>query len=343
MRILITGGSGFIGSNLANFFLNNGHEVTTFDNLSRKGTNKNLDWLKQIHGDKLKFINGDVRKLEDLTPTTKDVDLILHTAAQVAVTTSILNPLDDFSINAIGTLNVLEAARLSNNNPIIMFTSTNKVYGNNVNLIDLAEKQTQYEFANPSFALGIPESFSTDAHEHTPYGNSKYIADLYVRDYFAVYGLPSVVFRMSCIYGTRQFGNEDQGWVAHFIISNLLGKSLTFYGDGKQVRDILFIDDLVRAFDMASKNINKTKGQAFNMGGGPQNTISLLQLVSMLEQFTGKKINYNIDKWRPFDQKVYISDIRKAKEDFGWEPQISAEQGIKKLHDWVSSNINLFK
>jgi len=231
----------------------------------------------------------------------------------------------------------LESARQNNNDPIIIFCSTNKVYGNNVNIIPITEKDKRYEFSEPQFIDGIPEDFSTDANEHTPYGSSKYAADVFMRDFSAVYGMKTVTFRCSCIYGIRQFGNEDQGWVAHFTISSILKKPIIMYGDGKQVRDILFVDDLVRAFDTASERINKTKGQAFNIGGGPKNTISLLELIYLLEKLTGNKIKFTFDGWRPFDQKVYISDIKKAKKTFGWEPKITKEQGIKKLFDWINS------
>lgn len=342
MRILITGGAGFIGSNLSDFYLKNDHEVIIFDSLARANTEKNLEWLKSNHKKGLSFINGDVRKFDQLKTAVKGIDIIFHTAAQVAVTTSVKNPREDFDINALGTFNVLEAARLSNSNPTIAFTSTNKVYGNNVNIVPLVEKDTRYDFSDPKFLNGISEDFSTGADEHTPYGCSKYIADTYMRDYAAVYGSNTVVFRMSCIYGTRQFGTEDQGWVVHFVISSILSRPLTIYGDGKQVRDILFIQDLVNAFNLGTKNISKTKGNAYNIGGGPDNTISLLELISFLEKITNKKINYEFGDWRPFDQKVYYSNIAKAKKDFGWEPKISKEEGIERLIEWVNSNKQLF-
>jgi CDP-paratose 2-epimerase len=342
MKILITGGAGFVGCNLADYFLKKGSEVVVFDNLSRKGTEKNLKWLKANHKKGLSFIKGDVRNFKSLLKACKDVDAIFHTAAQVAVTTSLKNPREDFEINALGTFNVLEAARKSSSNPILIYTSSNKIYGNNVNKIRLIEKKTRYEFADKKYKNGIPEDFPTDANEHTPYGCSKYAAEIYVRDYGAIYGLRTTTFRMSCIYGLRQFGNEDQGWVAHFIISSVLNKPITIYGDGKQVRDILFIDDLARAFDLACKNVEKTKQQVYNIGGGVKNTISLLELIEFLEKLIGRKIDYRFSDWRPFDQKVYISSIDKAKKDFGWEPKISKEEGIRKLFDWVNENKKLF-
>lgn len=342
MKILVTGGAGFIGSNLSDYYLKKGCEVTIFDNLSRKGTEKNLEWLKSNHKKNLTFIKGDIRDFDSISNVSKNIDMILHTAAQVAVTTSVKNPREDFEINALGTFNVLEAARQNNTDPLIIFCSTNKVYGNNVNAIPLIEKEIRYEFSDPEFADGIPEDFSTDANEHTPYGSSKYAADVFMRDFSAVYGMKTVTFRCSCIYGTRQFGNEDQGWVAYFTISSILNKPITIYGDGKQVRDILFVDDLVRAFDIASENMNKTKGQVFNIGGGPKNTISLLELIGLLEKITKNKIKLSFDDWRPFDQKVYISDIRKAKKTFGWEPKNTKEEGIKKLLEWVNSEKKSF-
>jgi len=342
MRILITGGCGFIGCNLADYFLRKGSEVIVYDNLSRSGTNKNKKWLEDNHKKNLTFIQCDIRDFEGLKDATKDIDTVFHTAAQVAVTTAVKNPKDDFEINALGTFNVLESIRLSNTDPVLVYTSTNKVYGNNVNGIPILEKETRYEFADSNFANGIPETFSTDANEHTPYGSSKYTADLYTRDYYAIYGLRTITFRMSCIYGLRQFGNEEQGWVVHFIISKILGKLITIYGDGKQVRDILFIDDLVNAVESATREINTTKGQAYNIGGGINNSISLRELVSLLGKMGNNKIDCTFDKWRPFDQKVYISDIRKAEKDFDWSPKIDKQSGINILSNWVKNNKNIF-
>ena len=340
MNILITGGAGFIGSNLADYFLRKGDEVTVFDNLSRKGTEKNLEWLRGNHKE-LNFIKGDIRKFDQILSSVKDIDAVFHCCAQTAVTTSIKNPREDFEINALGTFNVLEAVRQSKKNPIIIFCSTNKVYGSNVNKIPLIEKETRYEFADEEYKFGIPESFPTDATKHTPYGCSKYTGDLYVRDYYEIYGLRNVTLRMSCCYGIRQWGTEDQGWLAHFVISSVFGKPLIIFGDGRQVRDVLFIDDLIKAFELAIENINKTKGQVYNIGGGPENTISLLELLSMLNKI-GLKPKYSFDAWRSADQKVYISDIRKAKE-FGWEPKISVKDGVRKLVEWVNTNKNLFQ
>ncbi len=338
-KILITGGAGFVGSNLTDHFLKKGYEVVVFDNLSRSGTEKNIEW-KSNHNTKLEFIKDDIRNFDPLSSATKNVDFIFHTAGQVAVTTSIKNPREDFEINALGSFNVLEAARKANSDPIVVFTSTNKVYGNNVNNIPLTEKETRYEFVDTKYVNGIPEDFPTDADEHTPYGSSKYTADIYVRDFSTIYSLKTVTFRMSCIYGTRQFGNEDQGWVAYFTISSFFNKPIVIYGNGKQVRDVLFIDDLVRAFELACQNTQKTKGKVYNIGGGAKNTMSLLELLKFLETL-GLKPNYTFDDWRPADQKVYISDVSKAIE-FSWEPKISPEEGVKKLLEWVKENKALF-
>jgi len=242
MKILITGGAGFVGTNLTDHFLDKGDEVIVFDNLFRKNVKMNLTWLKKKHEKNLIFVKEDVRDFYKLKKVCKDVDVIFHTAGQVAVTTSVKNPREDFDINALGTFNVLEAARMSNRNPIIIYTSTNKVYGNNVNKIPLTEKETRYEFSDTNFEKGIPEDFSTDADEHTPYGCSKYAGDIYMRDFHEIFGLRTVTMRLSCIYGLHQFGNEDQGWVAHFVISSVFDRPLIIYGDGKQVRDVLFID-----------------------------------------------------------------------------------------------------
>ena len=342
MRIIITGGAGFIGCNLADYYLKKGSEVIIYDNLIRSGAEKNKEWLEEIHKSNLKFINGDIRNFDSLKLAVKDTDAILHTAAQVAVTTAVKNPKEDFDINVLGTFNVLEASRLSNTNPVLLCTSTNKVYGNNVNNVSLNEKEFRYEFSDNNFLNGIPETFSTDANEHTPYGSSKYAADIYVRDYSSVYGLKAVTFRMSCIYGLRQFGNEDQGWIAHLLISSILNRPIVIYGDGKQVRDALFISDLVNATDLAISHISKTKGEAFNIGGGPKNTLSLLELIDIISKKEIGKSDITFDKWRPFDQKVYISDIRKAKEYFNWEPEVTVTEGIDKLVSWIATNKSLF-
>lgn len=356
-KVLIIGGAGFIGINSASYFLSKGCKVIIFDNFSREGSKKNTDWIKKEYkqslrlrlkrslkskvykNKKLIIIKGDVRydsgKLEKLA---QKVDLILHLAGQVAVTTSVENPREDFEINTLGTFNVLEAVRKSGNNPVIIYSSTNKVYGGLEDL-KIVEQKTRYSFKN--LPHGVSEERGTDF--HSPYGCSKGAADQYVRDYSRIYNLNTIVFRQSCIYGPHQFGIEDQGWVAWFIIALSKGKNITIYGDGKQIRDLLYIDDLVRAFDLAAKKIKKTKGQIYNIGGGAKNTISIwLDFKPILEKLIGKKINPKFSDWRPGDQPVFISDVRKAKKDFGWEPKINVKQGIKELYNWVSSNKKLF-
>lgn len=339
-KVFIVGGAGFIGINAAYSFLSKGYKVTIFDNFSREGSKKNLAWIKKEYkNNNFAVVRGDVRyDLKKLEKLVKNTDLVLHLAAQVAVTTSVENPREDFEINALGTFNVLEAVRKSGNNPILIYSSTNKVYGNLENL-KIIEQKTRYNFQNLPY--GISEKEEIDF--HSPYGCSKGAADQYVRDYSRIYGLNTIVFRQSCIYGPRQFGIEDQGWVAWFIIALILGKQITIYGNGKQVRDLLYIEDLIRAYEMAAEKIKKTKGQIYNIGGGKKNTISIwFDFKPILEKFFNRKLNPKFSEWRSGDQPIYISDIRKAKKDFGWEPKINIEQGIKKLYDWVFLNKKLF-
>lgn len=337
-KILVTGGAGFVGSNLVNRLIEQGDEVTIFDNLSRKGTEKNIVWLKEKFGTQLQLIQGDVRNYQQVTDAVKEKEIIFHLAAQVAVTTSLANPREDFEINALGTLNVLEAARLSFPKPIIIFTSTNKVYGG---LEDVAviEQRKRYSFRD--CPQGISENQPLNF--HSPYGCSKGAADQYIRDYARIFGLRTVVFRMSCIYGTRQFGNEDQGWVAHFIIASVLGKPITIYGDGKQVRDILFVEDLVRAFQAAVNKIDITAGQIYNIGGGPDNTVSAwVEFQEYLAELLCRKVPVTFSDWRPGDQKVYVSDTRNAQRSLDWYPQINVKDGIGLLYQWVIQNSYLF-
>lgn len=335
--ILITGGAGFIGCNSAEYFLNKGYDVVVLDNLSRNGSETNLSWLRSKFP-KIKFENVDIRDFEKLSEVFKKYDFtnILHLAAQVAVTTSVINPREDFEINAIGTLNVLEATRLFAPKAKLIFSSTNKVYGGMEDIEEI-ERNGRYEYKD--LPLGIPENRFLDF--HSPYGCSKGSADQYVRDYSRIYGLNTVVFRQSCIYGLRQFGIEDQGWIAWFTIATTFNKPVTVYGDGKQVRDVLFIEDLVKAYDLAFES-SITSGKIYNVGGGSNNTMSLIELIAFLEKFFDKKIKYKFSDWRPGDQKVFVSDINKAKKDFGWEPTITVEQGVKKLFDWIQDNKDLF-
>ena len=336
--ILVTGGAGFVGCNLVDSLLQDGHHVIVFDALTRPGSERNLAWLRARH-QRVEFMRGDVRDFEKLLNVARDADVIYHFAAQVAVTASLLDPANDFEVNALGTFNVLEAGRLSDRRPTIVFTSTNKVYGGLEDII-VIERETRYEFQDLS--QGISESRPLDF--HSPYGCSKGTGDQYVRDYARIYDLPTVVFRMSCIYGPRQFGNEDQGWLAHFIIAAVTGKPLTIYGDGKQVRDVLFVEDLVRALRLAAERIDRTAGEVYNIGGGPRNALAVWQeFGTMLERLCRQQLLVSFSDWRPGDQKCYVSDIRKACRDLGWQPVIDKETGISRLWEWVSANQELFK
>ena len=336
-NILITGGAGFIGSNLAESFLAKGDKVTILDNLCRDGSKINLEWLRSKKGN-LTVVEGDVRNSSDVEKCIADKDLIFHLAAQVAVTTSVTDPRPDFEINALGTFNVLEAMRKINKEATLLYTSTNKVYGEMTEM-GVVEKTTRYDYKN---LTGVSEQQPLDF--HSPYGCSKGSADQYVRDYHRIYGLNTIVFRQSCIYGPRQFGVEDQGWVAWFLIALTQGRKLTVYGDGKQVRDILYVSDLINAYNFAVDNKKVTSGQVYNVGGGRENTISVwYEFGPILEKLFKRKIDVKFSDWRPGDQKVFISDVAKAKKDFGWEPKVSAEQGIKLLFDWIQENKNLFE
>ncbi len=343
--LLVTGGGGFIGSHTVRLFASQGWQVTALDNLSREellGVEsgpipKAYNWERLRKENGVTLVKGDVRHLEGLRSLTKEADAIVHAAAQVAVTTSIEDPRTDFDVNLLGTLNVLEAARLSRAEPRLLFTSTNKVYGGNVNRIPVKERGSRYGYADPRYATGIPTDFPIDSCEHTPYGVSKLAADLYVQDYAHTYGLKTVTFRMSCIYGEGQSGNEDQGWVAHFVLSILRGLPLTIYGDGKQVRDVLHVEDLVRAFQGALESDEALRGGVFNIGGGPENTLSLLELVDLVEGLTEKKASVSFSDWRSGDQKVYISDISAVEGSLGWRPEVSPQEGVSRLIDWYTS------
>ena len=338
-KYLITGGAGFIGSNYVDRLLGRGEEVHIYDNLSRKGADQNIAWLRQEYGkDSFHLIEGDVRDVDLLEKSAAGMDVIVHLAGQVAVTTSVTDPREDFEVNALGTFNMLEAARKSGRNPIVLFASTNKVYGG-MEDVSVIKSNDHYEYED--YPDGISEKHPLDF--HSPYGCSKGTGDQYTRDYHRIYGLPTVVLRQSCIYGKRQFGIEDQGCVAWFVIAALQHRPITIYGDGKQVRDILFVSDLLNAYDRSIERIDRVAGQVFNVGGGPTNTISIWeQFAPILERLMGEKIPVKWADWRPGDQLVYVSDIDKARHDLDWEPQYSVNDGITELFYWVQQNLHLF-
>jgi CDP-paratose 2-epimerase len=317
-NLLITGGAGFLGVNAADHMIQAGWHVTVLDNLSRGGTERNLEWLTTRHPKSVRFVKEDVRNAEALAPHVKNQDAILHLAAQVAVTTSLVDPVTDFEINAGGTVNVLEAARKHNREAPIVFASTNKVYGK-LGKSNAACKETQ------------PLDF------HSPYGCSKGAADQYIRDYARCFGMNTVVLRQSCIYGAHQYGTEDQGWVAHFVHSILNDRPLTIYGDGKQVRDLLDARDLSRLYAMAVERIDSTRGGVYNVGGGPANQRNLLEVIEAIGELAGRSARYSFAGWREGDQEFYVSDIGKAKEELGWEPAIGFDQGLRDLVAWAKT------
>lgn len=346
MKVVITGAGGFVGFHAAECMAEKGNEVVAIDNLSRawllkSNLNMSYNWRYLAGIKRIRRVKGDILNPRSTLKELGNCDAIIHAAAQTAVTTSLTDPVTDMRVNAMGTLNVLEAARRAKTDPALVFCSTNKVYGDNVNKVPIRENPDSYSFADEP--NGISEDFSIDRTGHTPYGSSKLAADIYVQDYAHTYGLKTIVFRMSCIYGTRQFGVEDQGWVAWFAIASVLGQPITIYGDGKQVRDVLYVDDLVRGFELTIRNSKALRGEIFNIGGGHMNTLSLLKLLQILEKLTGRKPQLKFSDWRPHDQKVYISDIRKAKEKLGWEPKIHPATGVGRLVEWVEKNRSLFR
>lgn len=345
MRILITGGAGLVGSHAAEYYSNKDDEVIVLDNLMRSslfGYDKesvefNWSYLGQFKN--IKRIKGDIREEKDVMKALGNgVDAVIHTAGQPGVPLSVKIPKEDFSINAYGTLNVLECTRQVSPNAKFVYCSTNKIYGENVDKITLEEKETRYIYKSKK---GVSEELPMDLTGHTPYGASKYTGDIYTQEYGHIYNMNTAVFRMSCIYGTRQFGFEDQGWVAWFVVANLLGKPITIYGNGKQVRDLLYVDDLVEAFDKFITN--GIKHDVFNIGGGSRNTTSLLEFISLVEGKTGIKFrSVEYKDWRPSDQKVYISDIKKVSQALDWKPKVTPEKGLEKLIDWIGANTKYF-
>ncbi len=339
MHIFITGGSGFIGTNATKYFLSKNHRVTIYDNLSRAGSVSNLAWLQgRFSAEKLAFIEGDLRDYGSLCRAIEGADAVLHLGGQVAVTTSIIDPRDDFETNALGTFNLLEAVRNYCPAAAVIYASTNKVYGD-LEQVGVVEEADAYRYADRPF--GIPEAMALDF--HSPYGCSKGAGDQYVLDYARIYGLKTISFRQSCIYGPHQFGVEDQGWVAHFVIAVIKNRPIAIYGDGKQVRDVLHVDDLMRAYEIAFARADQLAGQAFNIGGGPANTLSIWQQFgALLSELAQRSLLVEYGDWRPGDQRIFVSDIRKATEQLDWTPQITPQAGIASLYKWVEANATLF-
>ena len=338
-HVLITGGAGFIGTNLADRLLSCGKSVLIFDDLSRNGSVNNLGWLQKKHGARLAFEQSDVRHFQRLRTAVRGASAIFHFAAQVAVTDSLMQPRHDFDVNAGGTLNLLEAVRGLAQPPTLLFTSTNKVYGALEDLNVRADGRRYSPDCGEISENGIGERRNLDF--HSPYGCSKGAADQYILDYARTFHLPAVVFRMSCIYGTHQNGTEDQGWVAHFLICANQGRPLRIYGDGKQVRDVLFITDLLDAFELAVANIARTTGKAFNIGGGTTNSISLLELLELMEELNLHPRRVTFDEWRTADQRYYISDIRRFASLTGWAPSVGVREGLKHLQHWLVNGTEL--
>jgi CDP-paratose 2-epimerase len=347
MRMLVTGAAGLVGSHCAEFFAkeNPKNEVIALDNLMRSqifGYDKqsvefNWNYLGQFKN--VKRIKGDIRNDKDAGEAIgRGVDVVIHTAGQPSVPSSVRNPEEDFSINAFGTLVVLEAARKKSKDTIFIYTSTNKVYGENVDKIPLIEKAKRYVYDG---IKGVSEDMPVDLTGHTPYGVSKLTGDLYVQEYSHIYKMKTAVFRTSCCYGRRQFGFEDQGWVSWFIIAALFDKPVTIYGNGKQVRDMLYVDDLVDAFKRFIDS--GLRSAIFNIGGGPDNTISLLEFLEELEALTGKRPKLNFAGWRSSDQKVYITDASKLEKTLAWKIRTPVKEGIRKLTEWIKDNQSYFK
>lgn len=307
--------------------------MRVLDNCSRAGTERNRAHLESLGDGSLDLVDGDVRDAELVARLAAEADAIFHLAAQVAVTDSVRNPRNDFEVNALGTLNVLEGARLSGRAPLVVYTSTNKVYGG---LEDLESNQLEQRYELPALPDGVPETRPVDF--HSPYGCSKGAADLYTIDYARIYGIAAVSFRQSCIYGPWQYGNEDQGWIAHFLISALHGEPITLYGDGRQVRDVLFVDDLLELYDAALGAPNTVGGRAYNVGGGPALTVSLLEFLAHLREAEGLEVEVCYGEWRPGDQRVYVSDVRRAHGELGWSPSTSLADGTRRLRSWLESN-----
>jgi CDP-paratose 2-epimerase len=331
--VLITGGCGFIGCNLADALAKRGQKVVAFDNLSRAGVRENAQWLKSRHGNLVSIVSGDVRDSIPVIQAVRSARAVLHLAAQVAVTASLQDPVDDFETNARGTLNTLEAIRLHNPSAPLLFASTNKVYGRLMADDQIRQVGKRHTPTDPRLAAGVDEDRPLDF--FSPYGCSKGTADQYVRDYARVYGLNTAVLRMSCIYGPRQFGTEDQGWIAHFMLRSILGEPLTIFGDGLQVRDALHVSDAVQAWIAVLDNIENVRGRVFNLGGGADSAISLLELISEIGLMRGVAPAFSFEEWRPGDQLWYVSSIKRITSAVAWRPQVALRQGLQSLFDWL--------
>jgi CDP-paratose 2-epimerase len=331
--VLVTGGAGFIGSNIANALAGLGHEVLVYDALSRPGVERNLAWLKERHGDRIQSIAADVRDEDTLARAAREAKAVFHMAAQVAVTTSMVDPREDFDINVRGTLHLLDAIRLKGDGTPVIFASTNKVYGD-LGDLEFRLQGDRYVAADPAVAdFGISEARPLDF--HTPYGCSKGAADQYVLDYARSFGLNSAVLRMSCIYGVRQMGTEDQGWVAHFLIRALEGKPITLYGDGYQVRDILDVSNAIEAYLKAWERIDRIRGRAFNLGGGPANAVSLRALLAHVAGLLGREVDVRFADWRAGDQRYFVADTRAARHSLDLSPALPWKQGVALLAEWL--------
>lgn len=332
--VLVTGGAGFIGCNIADRLAREGHEVIVLDALARPGVEANLAWLKERHPGRVREIIADIRDEDAIDRATRDVAAVFHMAAQVAVTTSLVDPVEDFEINLRGTLVLLEALRRRGARTPIVFASTNKVYGDLADIALAREGDAWLPVVPETRAFGISEARPLDF--HTPYGVSKGAADQYVLDYARNYGLPAAVIRMSCIYGPRQMGTEDQGWVAHFLIRAIEGRPITIYGDGAQVRDICHVDDAVAAYLAAWRRIDAVAGRAFNLGGGPANAVSLRQLLAHIEHLLGRRVETSFEDWRAGDQRYFVADARAAQAELGLDPPRDWRTGIADLAAWLA-------
>lgn len=332
-RVLVTGGAGFVGANLCARLAERGERVMVFDNLGRPGAVSNLRWLRDRYGPQVQCVVADVRDADAVGRAVAGASWVVHLAGQVAVTTSLANPRADFEVNVGGTLNLLEALRRRPDPPPLLFTSSNKVYGG-LSDVELEPRRRRVVPADPTLRRhGVSESRPIDL--HTPYACSKGAAELYVRDYARCFGLTTVVFRMSCIYGPLQHGSEDQGWVAHFVRRALEDRSLTIYGDGRQVRDVLFVDDLVDAMLRAREKAGALRGGVFNVGGGGAHTLSLLELLDLLRELGGRAPRVRRNGVRPGDQRYYVSDTRRLTRATGWRPRVPPRVGVTRLLDWL--------